>query len=393
MKKIFLLLVTVQIFGICTVFGQINVLHIDNNASPLSKEGIFYSLPRTVVKVDVRIDRVENFRGPYADFALRFLGLKNVISANSIEYRISEISITTYPEPDPEQYYFIELGDKISKGEKDGLLSLSDAGLILGTIEGKDDSLTAPMRVRKTVEAAQENDRDAFGELFKYSADASIFEKVDTIIRKINLDTMTVERQYLKKTIVEKSPEQKAKEAADFISKIKDNRYTLISGQQEVNYNKETLEYMDLQLKTMEKEYMKLFTGVSVHKSMSFSYKYIPVPNQINTEIPVFKFHKSKGLIDLDEPGGKVVTIRIQRVGNTNTVASYLSKAEKEPKIHGFSYRIPELARVTVKLDENVQEETQCLVSQLGVVSWLPAGKWQVRFHKETGGIKGLKIQ
>ena len=164
MKKIFLLLVTVQIFGICTVFGQINVLHIDNNASPLSKEGIFYSLPRTVVKVDVRIDRVENFRGPYADFALRFLGLKNVISANSIEYRISEISITTYPEPDPEQYYFIELGDKISKGEKDGLLSLSDAGLILGTIEGKDDSLTAPMRVRKTVEAAQENDRDAFGQ-------------------------------------------------------------------------------------------------------------------------------------------------------------------------------------------------------------------------------------
>ena len=126
---------------------------------------------------------------------------------------------------------------------------------------------------------------------------------------------------------------------------------------------------------------------------MSFSYKYIPVPNQINTEIPIFKFLKSKGVIDLDEPGGKVVTIKIQRVGNTNTVSNYLKKAGKDTKIHGFSYRIPELARVTVKLDENFQEETQCLVSQLGVVTYLPAGKWKVQFYKETGGIRGLQIQ
>ncbi|MEI7661569.1 MAG: DUF4831 family protein [Bacteroidota bacterium] len=393
MIKIFVTTIMVQIVMVCTVFGQINVLRIDNNAAPLTKEGMFYSLPRTVVKVEVKIDRVENFKGPYSDFALRFLGLKNVVSANSIEYRVSEITISTYPEPDPDQYYFIEMGDKISKGEREGLLSLSDAGIILGTIPGNSDTLMGSVQVRKSRETASDNDKDAFGELFKYSADVSVFEKVDTIRRKINIDTMTVERQYLKKTIIEKSPEQKAREAADFISKIKDNRYTLISGQQEVNYNRETLEYMDIQLKTMEKEYMKLFTGVSIHKSMSFSYKYIPIPNQINTEIPIFKFHRSKGVIDLDEPGGKVVTIKIQRVGNTNTVASYLKKAEKETKVHGFSYRIPELARVTVKVDESTQEETQCLVSQLGVVTWLPAGKWQVQFHKETGGIKSLKIQ
>ena len=393
MKKFLFTAIMVQFLLGCTVFGQINVLRIDNNATPLTKEGIFYSLPRTVVKIDVKIDRIENYKGPYADFAARFLGLKNVIPANSVDYKVSEITITTYPEPDPDQYYFIELGDKISKGEKDGLLSLSDAGLILGTIAGGADTLMGSVKVRKSVEAPQENDKDVFGELFKYSADASVFEKVDTIRRKINIDTMTVERQYLKKTIIEKSPEQKAREAADFIAKIKENRYTLISGQQEVNYNKETLEYMDTQLKVMEKEYMKLFTGISLHKSMSFSYKYIPIPNQINTEIPIFKFLRSKGVIDLDEAGGKVVTIKIQRVGNTNTVANYLKKVEKDTKTHGFSYRIPELARVTVKVDENIQEETQCLGSQLGVVSWLPADKWQVQFHKETGGIKGLKIQ
>jgi hypothetical protein len=80
-------------------------------------------------------------------------------------------------------------------------------------------------------------------------------------------------------------------------------------------------------------------------------------------------------------------------VGNTTTVANWLKKSVKDSKVQGFSYRIPELARVAVKLDETTQEETQCLVSQLGVVTNLPASKWKVQFHKETGGIKGLEIQ
>jgi len=393
MKKIIAMSVMLPLLMAGSVLAQINVLRVDNNAAPQTKEGIFYSLPRTVVKIDVKIDRIENYKGPYSDFALRFLGLKNVIEANTIDYKINAITITTYPEPDPDQYYFVELGEKSAKGDIAGLLSLSEAGVILGTDAGTADTLGDLMHPAKSKEPAAEFDKDAFGELFKYSADVSVFEKVDTIIRKINIDTLTVERQYYKRTIVEKSPEQKAKEAADYIAKIKENRFTLISGIQEVNYNKETLEYMDNQLKIMEKEYLKLFTGLSLHKSLNFSYKYIPTPNQINAEIPIFKFLKSKGVVDLDEPGGKVVTIKIQRVGNTNTVANYLKKAEKDSKTQGFSYRIPELARVTVRLDENTQEETQCLVSQIGVVTNLPASKWKVQFYKETGGIKVLEIQ
>ncbi|MCK9205218.1 MAG: DUF4831 family protein [Bacteroidales bacterium] len=372
--------------------AQINVFHIDNTTTPVTKEGIFYSLPRTVVKIEVKIDRIENYKGPYSDFALRFLGLKNVVTTNSIDYKISDITITTYPEPDPDQYYFIELGDKITKGEKAGLFSLTDAGLFLGTIPDANEA-SPKIPSPPADELLMDTGKDAFGELFKYSADVSVFEKVDTIIRKINIDTMTVERQYYKRTMVEKSPEQKAKEAAEFISKIKDNRFQLISGFQEVNYNRETLEYMDTQLKTMEKEYMKLFTGISIHKPMTFEYKYIPVPNQINTEIPIFKFSKSGGIIDLDGSGGKVVTIKIQRVGNTNTVAAYLNRAVKEVREHGLSYRIPELARVTVKLDENAQNEAQCLISQLGVITYLPVNKWKVQYHQETGGIKGLEIR
>jgi hypothetical protein len=396
MKKFFNARIACLIAGVLVAtagFGQINVVHIDNNALPQTREGIFYSLPRTVVNIQVTIDRIENYKGPYADYAQRYLGLQNVVMSNSVEYAISDISITTSPEPDPDQYYFVETGEKLSKGTAGGLLSLTDAGLILGTIPGRPDSVVKTVIMPAGEKAPLISERDLFPEIFKYYADMSVFEKVDTIIRKVNIDTMTLERQYLKRTVMEKSPEQKAKEAADFISKIKENRFNLISGYQEVNYNRETLEYMDTQLKILEKEYMKLFTGISMHKALTINYKYIPVANQINTEIPIFKFQKAKGILDLDAQGGKVITIRIQRVGNTNNLSAYLNKVQKETKASGFFYRMPELARVIVKLDDGSTEETQCLVNQLGVVTFLPVNKWKVQFHKETGGIKGVAIE
>ena len=150
---------------------------------------------------------------------------------------------------------------------------------------------------------------------------------------------------------------------------------------------------MDAQLKSLEKEYMKLFTGISIHKTLTFNFVYTPNPNQVNTEVPVFKFSKTKGVMELDEPGGKVITVKVQRSGTTSAVANYLKKSTQEKKVHGFYYRIPELARVTVKLDENLQDETQCLVSQLGVVTSLPPDKWKVKFYKATGGINGVAIE
>ena len=87
------------------------------------------------------------------------------------------------------------------------------------------------------------------------------------------------------------------------------------------------------------------------------------------------------------------MTVKLQRSGTTGALSAYLKNtAYDDKKNHGFFYRIPELARVTVKLDENLQDETQCLVSQLGVVTFLPANKWKVKFYKETGGVKGIVV-
>jgi hypothetical protein len=370
-------------------FPQFNVVHIDNAVSPSDKDGIFYALPRTVIRIDVMIDKIENFKGPYADYAMKYLGLKNVVESNSVAYEVSGVHVSTAAEPDPDQYYFIELGEKGLKEAESGYLSFNRSGLILGVLPHVPDTLPEKISAQEA-QQPQIREEDVFPEIFKYSADVSIVEKIDTIIRKVSIDTMTLQRQYLKRTMVEKSPEQKAKEAADFISKIKDNRFNLISGYQEVNYGKETLEYMDSQLKTLEKEYLKLFTGITIHKTISFSFYYTPNPTQVNVEVPVFKFSRSRGIQELDDPGGQIVTVRVQRSGTSAPVGTYMKKVEPGKKSRGFFYRIPELARVIVKADVNIQEETRCLVSQLGVVSFLPASSKKVQFFEETGGIKAL---
>jgi hypothetical protein len=113
----------------------------------------------------------------------------------------------------------------------------------------------------------------------------------------------------------------------------------------------------------------------------------------VNTEVPVFKFHKTQGVLDLDASGGKVVTVKVLRSGTTGSVSSYIKKVPQGNNSHGFYYRIPELARVIVKVDENLQDESHCLVSQLGVVSYLPANKWKVSFYEETGGIKSMVLE
>ena len=372
--------------------SQINVVHIDPSATPQTQQGIFYALPRTVVNIEVTIDRIENYKGPYAEYAQRYLGLQNVVTANTVEYRLEKFSISTSAEPDPDQYYFVELSGILSKTENDGLLSLSESGLILGTYPAERDTFQTVYREMERQQEEIISERDVFPEIFKNYADISVFEKVDTIIRKVSIDTMTLEKQYLKRTMVEKTAEQKAKEAADFISRIKDSRFNLLIGYQEVSYNQETLEYMDAQLKLLEKEYMKLFTGISMHKVYTVHFKYIPLPNQINTEVPIFKFLPSRGIMDLDETGGRAVTIRVQRVGNTNQVASCLNRAMKESKVRGFSYRIPELARVTVKQGNEIVDETQCLIIQLGIVAYLPLDQWKVRFHQATGSIREVVI-
>ena len=284
-----------RIIFICILFvsfllircSSIRVVHINKDEVPEKTQGYYYALPQTVLIINVSVRKTDKIKGPYAAFASKYLGLANVITQNSTSYDISDVTISTYVEPDPDQYYFIK-----TKGRFRNIinyLEFNEAGLI--------NSINEP-NINSTSNTSSQVNEDKINqqiELFaRLSADNNLYEKVDTIIEKVNLDTVTIEKKILKKTMVEKSLEQKSKDAADFLMQIKESKYQLLNGYNEVNYSKESLEYMDKQLDEMENDYLTLFTGLTVTHNLKFSYTYVPDENEISN--PLFKFSSKVGI-------------------------------------------------------------------------------------------------
>ena len=128
-KNIFLAIVL--LFSISGIKAQINVSKLGTAAINADTEGLFYALPQTVIQVDIVVNKIQKVKGPFSEFADQMLGLSQVTSANSTEYEFKDIRLTAYTEPDPSEYYFIQLPAR-QKDRQAIELFLSNEGIISG---------------------------------------------------------------------------------------------------------------------------------------------------------------------------------------------------------------------------------------------------------------------
>lgn len=365
----------------------IDVVKVSNTVEPSKEQGYFYSLPRNIVKIDVVVNETEMIKGPYAEFAEKYLGLSNVIETNSTNYEISEFRISTYAEPDPMQFYQVVLTDKLfgDDDDDDFKMQLTESGLIMNTTS-RADSLITEKKVFSS--AIEEN---VYPDIFKSYTDLNMFEKVDTIIERVNLAKDTIEKITFRRSMVTKTPEQKAKSAADFIIKVKENRFNLISGFQEVNYDKETFKQMNNELENLENEYRKLFTGISFTKKRTYSFLYLPDANKPSDSMALFKFSKQKGVLDTANESGETVHITIHKAGITDTLKAFTERPVKgKISNHGLYYRIADYGDVKVYYDGEENLSARFLIPQYGVVTSLPADMERYRYFPNTGAINTI---
>lgn len=379
--KSYLIIFSVFLFAGCS--PQINVVKLSGTQEASKENGLYYALPRTFVKVDVVVNKTERIKGPYAGFAEKYLGLTNVIENNSTSYQITEFKLSTYTEPDPKEFYFVEVKNICSKKFSRFRLALEESGIIAGTKPVADTEASA-----KPVYVFEE-ESTVLPDLFMSYADLNLFEKVDTIIEKVNVDSITVEKMTLKRSLVAKTPEQKAKDAADYIIKVKDNRFNLISGFQEVNYDKETFKYMNEELEKMENEYRKLFTGLVFTKQITYSFVYLPDAGKTVDSVPLFRFSTLHGVLETGDAYGEPVYIAIKKSGNTQALQTFQAKKDSlKTKQHGFYYRIPDYAEVKLYNSNTEDYKGKFLISQYGVLSFMPAGIKRFDVYPETGSLK-----
>ena len=372
------------LFTACSTY---NVIPINEDTEAPKSAGFYYSLPRSVLTIDITVTRIDRIAGPYAKYASKYLGIKDPVLQNITTYDLADISINTYAEPDPEQYYYVDLKNYRPSKAKSMMIALSESGLIQDLDDNSDE------KVEQDKKESSNRKKIDYSETFKYFADNNLVERIDTIIEQVNLDTVTAEKRTLLRRMVEKSMEQKAKEAADFIMKIKEQRLDILTGAQEVPYAEATVKFMSEELEKLEKEYMMMFVGVTESEVLHFRYYYLPQSDLYSASIPLFKFSRTAGIMSDENAPGDMVYIHIDRARNTKNLEKFAKNNSNAEGNHGFYYRIPEYAKFTIKQAEVLKAEASFLIAQFGVVTSLPAKYSKVQFYPNSGAIRKVEVR
>jgi len=382
-----IILLVVTLFISSCASSKFNVVKVNGQKEVSDKDGVFYKLSQTTFVIDVTVTKVEKVKGPYAEFAGKYLGLSNVISENSAVYGLTDIAVESLISPDPSQNYFIEMDGSSKQQAGELQLVLSESGILLNTMGEEQNANGTQERVFQP-----EADK-VFPDVFKYFSDLNLFEQVDTIIERVNLDTATIEKMVFRRTLVEKTTEQKAKDAADFIIKVKENRLNLISGYQEVNYDKETFTLMNSELEKLETEYQKLFTGLTFTRTQQYHFTYTPDASKKSDTIALFRFSSLRGMLDTTNMNGEPAWLIINADGGCQPISEFVNEKDSlKHKSHGLYYRMPEFAALSLVIGDEPRLVAKYPVNQYGVVSWLPARNLAILLYPNTSGIRKIKF-
>ncbi len=361
--------------------------HIKDLDKDHAKHLAYYMLPRTLVTFDVEVTETIERPGPYAAFARKYLGLGDVIMEPSRSYEIANVSISQYVEPDPDHVYFISA--IVTNGERTPNIHMhmGETGLIYSINKPYTDG--AP---DKSLTKSHDPGRFGTEATFNYFIDTNLKEQIDTVIEHVMLDTISIQRETLRSSWVEKSDERRASEVAAYILELREKKFDLISGFQEINYSKEALKYMYGQMDRLENDYLNLFTGITASDTISYRFVHRPRKEHIASRHALFYFSSSEGVLPAGDTDGLPVAITYDRSKSADFIDRHQRQRVegKRPAEKGFHYRIPEYADITVHIGDKIRAEARMLINQFGVVTHLPAEDLEVEFHPHTGSVKSV---
>lgn len=380
MKRI--LLVSLSLLWIINAGkGQVNIYPVTGNMNKPEKNGMFFALPRAVVKVTLKVREIENFKGPYAEYAGQLLGISNPVMQYSKEYEIADMGLDVLSEPDPDRVYYFEVDERTSKEDRNVSIETTGEGVVKA-INGI--SLQKPVR-----NVQDETKILSYTDLFEGGITSSLFRKVDTVIRTVTVDTATIRKRYFNTFFEEKPTEMKAREAADMISRIRESRFNLITGYQETNFSRETMEYMDKNLQRMLQDYISLFRGVRTEQIVTYIFYIIPAENKPNQI--VCRFSKELGVLEASDNKGKEVVLSVRRSGNWAQVPAWAPKPSA--KAPAAPYIVPEMVQLNLKYNNRIYDDTYVPIPQFGTISQMPIFRSRVIYDTRTGNVREVLFE
>lgn len=394
MRKYIFSLLFILFLTACNTSKNINVRHIDEIDAEAHHDGFYYALPRTVLSVDAKVRKVKYIPGPYAEYANQLLGLKDVIQHKYVKYELLDIDISNYAEPDPLQFYFVDYNSRAFK-DKPFSIIYNESGIIKSVNSNFDVEDNDVAFEESFIYYKKEQGRFGSNSSLNYYFENNLQRKVDTIIKMVEKDTVMVEKEVLRERWVEKPEKFKARQLADFIKKLNNQKMDFITGFNEVPYSKETIDYMYSEMNSIERKHLEYFTGKKSTSVIKYRINYVPDKSDIDKPIVISRFCPEEGVLQPsgnNDNDGVSITIQLNPENLIRQPAKFISEnAEPGSRQRGFYYRIPGHAQAIVRIGEDVKAEARLLISQFGVTAFLPPYNLEVEFCPNTGFIKSAK--
>jgi hypothetical protein len=362
------------------VTAQVRVTRITGPGDADGKNGVVYNLPRTLVHVDLLIARNQQFAGPLAEYAVEYMGIDNATLKDQVTYAIAGAEIRPVCEPDPNQAYIIEKEEKsqseiwISFGAHSPVIALEKFEKTAapgGFVKWHDDLFIKPEHAA----------------LFRKYTDSPTRESIDTVTRRVSIDTLVFEEQIFRSSMVEFTDVEKAQEAAARIRQIEHDQYNLLIGYQETAYARETLEFMLERLEAQRLEYLKLFTGVNVTETLAFDFVIIPDNENEAGEYVIAGFSKSAGIIPPE--GQNIITLNVKK----DNPGINLSSVKDGQMATGLVYRVPQPVTAVVSFQGKELVSKRIDVLQLSPLLSLPSTFKRVEFDRNTGELRSVVLE
>jgi hypothetical protein len=149
--------------------------------------------------------------------------------------------------------------------------------------------------------------------------------------------------------VVERSMEDKAKEAADFIFSLRKRRMELLAGDADFIAEGQAAEAVLKEISRLEEEYLTLFTGKVFKSSVTHWFDFSPSPKGEETSSILFRFSEARGILPSSDLSGSPILISVtelDRWGGTPAL-DQLNTEKDGLRTDVVYYRMPVPLQVT----------------------------------------------
>lgn len=365
MKKAILSLLTGMILLSCaseqTIPSKVTVKEV-NTLTNATTNALVYSLPATVIRVEVDVEKTISKVGPFYRYSQKMLNVTDVVTEDKEEWQIKSVRIKTVGKPDDDKRFKVAFSGQSAAP----FLNLTDDGILAGVN-------------LKQVPAHESS-------LMEYS-----IEELPQL-KDVNFNNVSM----LEKQLVKTSTAAMAEEAANFIYKVRKRRFKIVASDYEnLPPDGQSYEVSVRELNQLETDFMELFIGKKQTYQTTQVFEVLAEPLAVNNTV-LFRFSTLKGIVDKMDLSGTPVYVEVE-VDNQKTLPD---QAINDPKNkveirHGLYYCRPAKARVKI-IDRNILlNQKEVYLAQYGQVLSMPSEVLErddvrIELNPVTGALKSI---